>query len=192
MFVFGVDVRPKHPEGGQNCLGSRSGGGLRFLRADGKGLIGGGEGSHEPPSKKRGSEGKSSGDFPGVGGPREKKKRQQARELELFFLSPRIPLVDTPVTVAEVGRAKRQCPHGPLAAAAKASIASRTHSRNGTEMARAMPVTGPSGGVGKSWWGQCLPDTAPAATLWLVRNSALRDYHRVGTFFFSFLLTLAI
>jgi hypothetical protein len=31
-------------------------------------------------------------------------------------------------------------------------------------MARAMPVTGPWGGVGKSWWGRCLPDTATAAT----------------------------
>jgi hypothetical protein len=36
LFVFDVDVRPKHPEGGQNCLGSRSGGGLRFLRAMGR------------------------------------------------------------------------------------------------------------------------------------------------------------
>lgn len=34
--------------------------------------------------------------FFGVGGPSAKKKRQQARELELFFLSPRILLARAP------------------------------------------------------------------------------------------------
>lgn len=129
--------------------------------------------------------------FLALAGQEEKKKRPQARELELFFLSPRIPLVDAPPSrLPTWGALNVSARTDQLAAAAKASHGKGPQQKwhgNGKSDACYRPVRW---GVGKSGWGQDLPDTATAATLWLVRNPALRDYHRVGffSFFFSFFL----
>lgn len=79
MFV------PNISREGRIVSGAGRGAVCGFYERMGREVIGGGEGSHEPPSKKRGSEGKSSGDFPGVGGPREKKRGSKHESLNFFF-----------------------------------------------------------------------------------------------------------
>ncbi|KAL7962299.1 hypothetical protein V8C34DRAFT_207364 [Trichoderma compactum] len=149
--------------GRQNCLCSKSGGGLWSTRRMGRNDWGGHR-AKKPDKKLR------QFFFLALAG--QEKKRQQARELELFFLSPRILLARAPVTAAEVEGAKRQCPHRPLAVAATALRQARPTAETSKPprlLARKwqerLLFAGTCSGVWRELVGRRLPETATMATI---------------------------